>query len=81
MADCKSDTDDLVRRSSKSALAAIADPISREPVAVSLSLSAIEQVAVLTSGDGGGDDGGGHQERICSGFEGEQSRFSKLWPQ
>ena len=78
MADCKSDTDNLVRRSSKSALAAIADPIAREPVAVSLSLSAIEQVAVLTSG---GDDGGGHQERICSGFEGEQSRFSKLWPQ
>ena len=80
MADCKSDTDNLVRRSSKSALAAIADPISREPVAVSLSLSAIEQVAVLTSG---GDDGGGGglQERICSGFEGEQSRFSKLWPQ
>ena len=77
MADCKSDTDDLVRRSSKSALAAIADPISREPVAVSLSLSAIEQVAVLTSGGGGG----GHQERICSGFEGQQSRFSKLWPQ
>ena len=77
MADCKSDTDNLVRRSSKSALAAIADPISREPVAVSLSLSAIEQVAVLTSGGG---DGGGHQERICSGFEGEQSRFSKLWP-
>ena len=79
MADCKSDTDNLVRRSSKSALAAIADPISREPVAVPLSLSAIEQVAVLTSG--GGDDGGGHQERICSGFEGEQSSFSKLWPQ
>ena len=77
MADCKSDTDDLVRRSSKSALAAIADPISREPVAVSLSLSSIEQVAVLTSGGGGG----GHQERICSGFEGQQSRFSKLWPQ
>ena len=76
MADCKSDTDNLVRRSSKSALAAIADPISRKPVAVSLSFSAIEQVAVLTSGG----DGGGHQERICSGFEGEQSRFSKLWP-